>query len=338
LKWNKPRKDVLRVHTSEEMIMAEYALQVNQLTKTFTKKHWFSSAKSSTTAVDNISFTLEQGEILGFLGANGSGKTTTIQMLLGVMTPTSGNILYFGQNLSAHRSNILQNVAFASSYTKLPSRLTIAENLDFFGRLYGLSRPQIKERMEYLLKFFSMWHMKDASTGVLSAGQMTRVMLSKAFMASPKVVLLDEPTASLDPDVAYDVHRFVLHQQKQEGVSVLFTSHNMNEVTEICSRVLILQSGKIVANDTPEKLARSVSTAHVSLIVGDGLKRTEEYAKQHNIPYEIKGRLIELNIEENHIARLLTDLARINVEYTNISIEKPTLEDYFLHLVRNKPA
>lgn len=312
------------------------ALRVEQLTKVFTSRRLFSKFPCSVTAVDGISFELAQGEVLGFLGANGSGKTTTIQMLLGVMTPTSGSISYFNRSLEKHRSELLQHIAFASSYSKLPSRLTIEENLDLYGKLYGMHPTLIKERTHELLTYFGMWDMRNVKTGVLSAGQMTRVMLSKAFLARPKVVLLDEPTASLDPDVAHDVRSFVLHQQSQEGVSILFTSHNMDEVAEICSRVLVLKTGKIIADDTPENLAKSIATSHIWLMVGDGLKRTAQYAESAGLKHTIQGRLIEIEIEEHKIAGLLTALAQKGVEYTNISIDKPTLEDYFLHISRKK--
>ncbi len=140
------------------------------------------------TAVNGISFDLSQGEVLGFLGPNGAGKTTTMHMLLGTLTPTSGVITYFGKNFAKHRSEILQHVGFASAYTRLPGRLTIYENLDIYGRLYGLSSYDRAIGIKQFLKAFDMWQMKDKAVSGLSAGQLTRVMLAKAFLPKPKIV------------------------------------------------------------------------------------------------------------------------------------------------------
>ena len=167
------------------------SLTVSQLAKIFTPH--FLSRRNPYTAVDNISFQVAEGEILGFLGPNGAGKTTTIQMLLGVMTPTSGAIYYFGKDFARHRSEILQKVTFASAYARLPGRLTIEENLDVYGRLYGIGYNDRKERIKRLLTLFGLWHKRNDFTGPLSAGQMTRVMLAKAFLPNPRMILLDEP-------------------------------------------------------------------------------------------------------------------------------------------------
>lgn len=304
--------------------VATPALSVRDLSKSY----------GSFTAVDHISFKLKEGEILGLLGPNGAGKTTTIQMLMSTLVPTSGEIEYFGKELKTHRSEVLQHVAFASTYVKLPSRLTVAENLDVYGRLYGLSRPERKNRIDKFLGFFGAKHLKKQSTGSLSAGQMTRVMLAKAFLAHPKVALLDEPTASLDPDIALEVREFVQQQRREYGVSILFTSHNMAEVSEVCDRVMFLQGGKIVAVDTPDRLAASVSTTRVELVVGDGLKRTQEFAEKKGYPFEVEKRSIRIEIDEHDIAQLLAGLAKAGVEYQQIAIQKPTLEDYFLQLAR----
>lgn len=309
-------------------------LVVDSLTKIFSQKKLFGSKKDFT-AVNGISFQLHEGEILGFLGPNGAGKTTTIQILLSLMTPTSGSISYFGKNFFQYRSEILQNVAFASAYTKLPGRLTIFENLDIYGRLYGLNSETRKSKIKEFLSFFGMWGIRDKPAGVLSAGQTTRVMLAKAFLADPKIVLLDEPTASLDPDVAFDVRKFVVAQQRDRNISVLFTSHNMAEVEEICDRVLILKNGSIIANNTPEEIASSISKTKVSLMVaGESLAKTEHYAQQKQLQYKITEHFIEIHIDEHEVAQLLSKLALEGVSYTQISIEKPTLEDYFLHIAK----
>ncbi len=314
------------------------ALRVEKLTKTFQERKLFPWQKQEKpfTAVDGISFELQKGEILGLLGPNGAGKTTTIQMLLSVLSYSSGKIEYFGKDLSTHRSEVLKDVSFASTYVNLPWRLSVFENLDVYGRLYGIPHATRMKRIERFLKFFGIWELRDKERSHLSAGQSTRLMLAKAFLAYPKIALLDEPTASLDPDIAHEVRDFVQEQRKEYGVSILFTSHNMDEVSAVCDRVMFMRKGKIVADDTPDNLARSISVAKVQLLVGDGLKRTLEYLGKKKYKYSLVERSIEVEVEEHSIAAFLRDLAAAGVEYTQISINKPTLEDYFLQALTSE--
>lgn len=308
-------------------------LQVTNLVKRFAqKKHFWSNEKEYFTAVNDVTFTMHEGEILGLLGTNGAGKTTTIQMLLSLMVPTSGEIKYFGKDFFKNRSQILQHVSFASTYVKLPSRLTVLENLDIYAHLYGLTGKKKSENIEYYLKFFGMWHLKDKEARYLSAGEMTRAILAKAFMAEPKIVLLDEPTASLDPDVAHDVRKFVLKEQAERKVSILFTSHNMDEVAEVCDRVMVLKKGKIIADATPEELAASVAVARLELVISEGLEAFEEYLNQRQIFYNLERCRVFVEIDEQRIASLLLEIGRLGITYSYISIDKPTLEDYFLHI------
>ena len=310
----------------------EPVLSVRDLRKVYPGKH------KEFVAVDSISFDLYPGEILGLLGSNGAGKTTTIQMLLSTLKPTSGAIVYFGKDFFKHRSDILKKVVFASTYVSLPWMLTAAQNLEVFARLYGIPVKEIHPRMDVLLERFGILDKKKHPIAQFSAGQITRLMLVKAFMVNPEIVLLDEPTASLDPDVAQEVCQFVLEQKQQRGTSILFTSHNMAEVAEVCDRVLFLQNGKIVANDIPENLARSVSTCRMQLLVGDGMKRTVSIAEKLSLAYKMEHRTIEFSLDETHIATFLTALAHAGVVYTNINIIQPTLEDYFLKMVESGRA
>lgn len=287
-------------------------------------------------AVDGISFDLRQGEILGLLGPNGSGKTTTIQMLLGTLSSSSGSILYFGKELTTHRSETLQHVTFASTYTSMPWVLTVAENLEVFGHLYGFSRKQSFRAFEPLLERFGILDKKNKRVSTLSAGQVTRLMLVKAFFIQPKIVLLDEPTASLDPDIAHDICNFILERRKKQGVSVLFTSHKMEEVMEICDRAIFLKQGKIIANDTPRKLAKSVSRYKVKLIITDGLKRTKALAEQHGGKYTVDNRTIEILLDEEQIPPFLNALGQAGVCYASIKIEEPSLEDFFLQIAKKE--
>ncbi len=310
-------------------------LSVFGLTKIYYPSGWFLSRETAPfVAVNNISFKVREGEILGLLGPNGAGKTTTIQMLLSTLTPTSGSIEYFGKDFFRYRSEILNHVAFASTYVSLPARLTVYENLYVHGKLYGIPSHSLFERIKKFLTIFDLWHVKDREAGALSAGQKTRVMLTKAFMTYPKIALLDEPTASLDPDVAHEVRQFILKQQREQGLTVLFTSHNMDEVAYVCNRVLVLQQGTIIASDKPEKLAARVSTSYVQLVVGDDLSKAIAYLNEHKLAHRTVERFLEITVDENKIASLLTGLARAGVNYSEIAIQKPTLNDYFLSLTK----
>jgi len=284
-------------------------------------------------AVKGISFDLQEGEILGLLGVNGAGKTSTIQMLLSTLKPTSGSIVYFGKDFFTHRSETLKKVAFASTYVSLPWKLTIEQNLKVFALLYSLSDDTLRYA-DTLLARFGIKDKKHVPLASLSAGQITRVMLVKAFMTRPKVALLDEPTASLDPDMAKDVLQFVLEQRDKNGTAILYTSHNMAEITAVCDRALFMQNGKIIADDMPERLAKSVGICTVTLQVGDGLKRTLSIAKALNLPCKTDHRSIEFELDEENIAMLLSVLAQAGVIYTHIEIRQPTLEDYFLHIAK----
>ena len=207
------------------------------------------------TAVDNISFDIKKGEILGLLGPNGAGKTTTIHMLLGLITPTVGSIHMFGLDLAKHREAILQQVNFSSTYISMPFSLTVEENLKVIARLYGLKN--IQQRINDIVKKLEMEEIRHKLTRKLSSGQMSRLTLAKALMTEPKVLFLDEPTASLDPDIVNKIKSFLKEYQRSEGLSILYTSHNMREMEEMSDRIIFLQRGKIVAEGTaPEIIQR----------------------------------------------------------------------------------
>jgi ABC-2 type transport system ATP-binding protein len=296
-------------------------LEVQNLTKRF----------GEFTAVNDISFSLHESEILGLLGPNGAGKTTTIQMLLNILTPTEGKIAYFGKNLFLHREEILEKINFSSTYTNLPWYVTVRENLTFITFLYDI--PNRKERLEKVIQTFKLEEIANKSIGELSAGQITRVNLAKAFLNYPKVLLLDEPTASLDPDVASYIREFLQKERKQFNVSIIITSHNMGEVEELCDRVIFINHGKVIANDTPEKLAKTIEISHIELLIREQREIAVAYCKKRQIPYTLPtDKHIIINVNEKEIAQVLRDLMDASVVYEEISIEKPNLEDFFLQM------
>ncbi|QQG44748.1 MAG: ABC transporter ATP-binding protein [Candidatus Roizmanbacteria bacterium] len=297
-------------------------LEVHNLTKNF----------GNFTAVDNISFSLREGEILGILGQNGAGKTTTIQMLLGVLRPSSGTINYFGKDLQNNREEILEEVNFSSAYTNLPWNLTVKENLTYISYLYDIKNRV--ERIKRIVEVFRLYEIFNKQIRSLSAGQITRVNLAKAFINFPKVLLLDEPTASLDPEVAKHIRDFLMEERKKFQVSIIITSHNMVEVEEICDRVLFIDKGKIIADDTPDNLAKTIEICHVNLLIKDGLKRLEDYCEEQSLAFKIDARHIIVDVKEKKLGSFLIEITNSGIIYDEISIDKPTLEDYFLGKIK----
>jgi ABC-2 type transport system ATP-binding protein len=222
----------------------ETITEVCRLTKRF----------GSLTALNSLSFNVCRGDILGLLGPNGAGKTTAIHCMLGLVKPTSGSIRILGHDIGSHRREILARVNFSSAYTALPSNLTVRENLIVFGRLYGLKAARTK--IDALLELFEIEETDDRLTGSLSSGQLTRLNLCKAFLNDPEILFLDEPTASLDPDIASKVRERLHELQRQRGLTMIYTSHNMQEVEQMCDRVIFLSRGRIVMHGSPAEVIR----------------------------------------------------------------------------------
>lgn len=302
-------------------------LEVENLTKKYGKL----------TAVDNISFSLKKGEILGLLGPNGAGKTTTIQMLLGLLTPDSGKISYFGQKLTiSNREKIAERINFSSNYSKLPNLLTIKEILTYTALLYTIeNRPKRLQKIENIFRLENLWNKKMTS---LSSGQKTRVNLAKSLINYPDILLLDEPTASLDPEAAQYIRGFFLQERENFQTSLIITSHDMAEVEELCDRVLFLDEGKLIANDSPEKLAKEISTANLTLLVTKNSHKLKTLSKKHNLDSEKNDNYFTFTINEDKISEFLTQLNQQDIQYSEISIDKPSLKDYFLQIANNKKS
>ncbi len=224
--------------------MLEPVVEVNGLTKVF----------KSLKAVDNVSFDIYPGEILGLLGPNGAGKTTIIHMLLGLTTPASGDINVFGFDLKKNREKIIQDVNFSSSYVSMPNSLTVKENLKVFARLYKVKKKE--KRISELLKIFEIEAIEDKLVRHISSGHQTRLNLAKALINNPKILFLDEPTASLDPDIADKTRSLLKSIKKNHNLSILYTSHNMKEMEEMSDRIIFLHKGRIIAEGRPEEIIR----------------------------------------------------------------------------------
>ena len=220
------------------------SIEVINLTKKYNSKR----------AVNNINFKINENEIIGLLGPNGCGKTTTIGMILGLLKPTSGKVLINGMNIEENKILLLRKMNFISPYIELPKKLKVKQNLIVYGKLYNVDN--LIEQIEYLSERLRLTDLLDKITGELSSGQKNRVSLAKALINNPSVLLLDEPTASLDPETGDFVRTFLEEYKKEKKISVLLASHNMNEVKRLCSSVLMMKGGAIIDNGTPDNLIK----------------------------------------------------------------------------------
>ena len=219
-----------------------YLVEVKNLKKNYSSKE----------AVKGISFKIKEDEILGLLGPNGSGKTTTIGMLLGLLKPSEGEIKINNMNFEKNRIDILSKINFISPYIELPKKLTVKQNLTVYGKLYNINN--LKEQLEYLTEKLRLQELLNRITGELSSGQKNRVSLAKALINKPKVLFLDEPTASLDPEIGDFVRSFLETYKKENKISILLASHNMNEVTRLCKSILMMKDGVIIDKGNPSEL------------------------------------------------------------------------------------
>jgi ABC-2 type transport system ATP-binding protein len=206
----------------------------------------------SLVAVDDLTFTVAEGEVVGLLGANGAGKTTVMHILLGLLTPTSGTVEILGRSPLRDFRRLAPRINFSSAYVQLPNNLSAEQNLRFFAELYGLPDPRAK--VADLLDIFHLTARAGRPTGALSAGEQTRLNLCKSFLNDPDILFLDEPTASLDPDIAEKVRNALLLLRRRRRLTILYTSHNMNEVESLCDRVVFLHRGKKIVEGTPDQV------------------------------------------------------------------------------------
>jgi ABC-2 type transport system ATP-binding protein len=253
------------------------AIEVRDLVKRF----------DAVEAVRGITFAVARGSTCALLGGNGAGKTTTLSMLLGVLLPSSGTIAVLGEDIARHRYRVLGRMNFTSPYVDLPKKLTVAENLRMFARLYGV--PDMKRRIRTLAAELDLAELLDRDYGALSAGMRTRVAVAKALLNSPELLLLDEPTASLDPDVGDRVRTQLMDYQRRTGATLLIASHNMPEVERMCDTVLMMRAGRIVDTGSPAALIARYGRSTMEEVFLDVARRPE--------------RTVELGPEEMRLER-----------------------------------
>jgi ABC-type multidrug transport system ATPase subunit len=285
-------------------------------------------------AVDNVSFDLQSGEILALLGSNGSGKSTLMQMLLSTITPTSGSIKYFGRSLKTHRSEILKNVGFGSSYTKLPPNLFVKENMVIIGKLYGLTEKQALQNSSELLEKLNMSHLFTKKNGVLSAGQSAIVQIVKALMIKPKVVILDEPLAALDIDRSQQARDLIKEYNTEHGLAVIISSHNIAEIEHFVDRALVMKEGKLIANAAPSELIEKVKDAQVELRT-EQTEKLENLLLENNINWHIAENEYIFKIDKNQVANFLENLHNDKIKINQICIKRPTVDDYLKIVNKN---
>ena len=241
------------------------SIEVINLTKIYKSKE----------AVNNINFKINENEIVGLLGPNGCGKTTTIGMILGLLKPTSGKVLINGMDIEKNKISLLHKMNFISPYIELPKKLKVKQNLIVYGKLYNVKK--LNERIDYLSNKLRLNELLDKVTGELSSGQKNRVSLAKALINDPSILLLDEPTASLDPETGDFVRTFLENYKKEKKISVLLTSHNMDEVKRLCSSVLMMKDGIIVDSGTPNHLITKHGRKNLEEVFLELVKKKNEF-------------------------------------------------------------
>jgi ABC-2 type transport system ATP-binding protein len=305
--------------------MPETVLEVKNLSKNY----------GSFKAVDGISFSVPRGKIVGFLGPNGAGKTTTIQILSGITLQNGGSISYFGRDFATEREACLQRINMTSAFNTLMGRISVWENLFVFAELYQVTNS--RQKIKALLEQLEANDLANRLYKDLSSGQKTRVNLVKALLNDPELLLMDEPTASLDPDIADKTLTLIEELRNERNLSILYTSHNMNEITRICDEVIFLDHGKIVAQDTPLNLTKRISAATLRVVFDartdalDALLREKHF--EHSYP---EHATVEVKATEQAIPGLLFDMSKTGIWIEDIEIRKPTLEDVFLQIARKE--
>ena len=297
---------------------------VKNLTKTF----------NGFKAVDSINFTVKKGEIFGLLGPNGAGKTTTIKMLVTLLKPSSGEAKVAGYDAVKQPNMVRKNIGIVFQEPTLDLELTAKENLDFHARLYGLNKKRREERIREVLKLVDLYDKANLQVKKFSGGMQRRLEIARGLLHFPKVLFLDEPTLGLDAQTRRKIWDYIIEMKEREDVTIILTTHYIEEADKLCDRVAIIDKGKIIALDDPENLKKMVGEDVVSLTVNDPERLIDELALEEiRKIVRIEDRL-ELSVVKGEIMipRIVEIAQKVGVEVKSVSLRKPTLEDVFIHL------
>ena len=281
-------------------------------------------------AVDDISFQVKKGEIFGLLGVNGAGKSTTINILAGLLRPTSGTITMFGKDFFKHEEECKQRFNVATAYYNLSQNLTISQNLKVYALLYNVQDSQ--KKIDQLCSHFSLTNLYNTKLLLLSSGERTRVAIVKALLSDPELLFLDECTVGLDPDMAEITRTMIENYHKKTNCTIIFTSHYMQEVEKLCDRVAFVDKGKIVKVGKPKDLIAELKVQRVHLTISKNQTAARNFLKKEKIIFEEKNNQFIFSIENraNVMYPLFQKLIQHNLVFDDLILEKPTLEEYFL--------
>jgi ABC-2 type transport system ATP-binding protein len=300
------------------------AIKVENLTRKF----------GDLTAVDSISFTIGEGEIFGLLGPNGAGKTTTLSMLSTILPPTSGKAYVNGFEVSKDQSNVRKSIGIVFQDQSLDEELTAYENMDFHGRIYHIPKERREPKIIELLKLVELFDRKDSLVKTFSGGMRRRLEIARGLLHEPKILFLDEPTLGLDPQTRNNLWQYIEKLNKEKGITIILTTHYMDEADKLCNRVAIIDSGKIVAIDTPEGLKEEIGGEFIRVKSSDkeklqSLLKQKDWVKK--VELEDDSLMVSLQKPEEHVSEIVNIAAENKITVSSISIHKPTLEDVFLY-------
>ncbi len=300
-----------------------FAIKVENLTKEF----------DGLVAVDNVSFDIETGEIFGLLGPNGAGKTTILSMLSTTLKPTSGTAIVNDLDILKDEDGVRKSIGIVFQDQSLDEELTAYENMDFHGRLYRIPKNLRQERTEELLKLVELEDRKDSLVKTFSGGMRRRLEIARGLLHHPKVLFLDEPTLGLDPQTRNHLWQYIENLNKEKGITIILTTHYMDEADKLCERVAIIDMGKIIALDTPQKLKEDLGGDVITIKSPDVDKIYSKIKASWVKNIESNGGFVTINLEnaEKHITEIVSLSSHNNIDIESLSIHKPTLEDVFLN-------
>ncbi|MBS3137010.1 ABC transporter ATP-binding protein [Candidatus Woesearchaeota archaeon] len=310
------------------------AIEVNNLVKSFREKNKLIKA------VDNISFSVKKGEIFGLLGPNGAGKTTTLNILNGLISKDSGEIKILGLDPEQNELNwesVKNKINVSTAYYSLSEQLTIRQNLKVYAMLYNIKN--IQEKIDQLLQMFELKSLDNRKVVQLSSGEKTRVSLCKGFINDPEVLFLDECTVGLDPDIAEKTREIIRDYQEQKGTTIIFTSHYMYEVEELCNRIAFMNNGRIIKIDTAGNFKKLIKKTSIELTIKENYPALMKIMKERNIDILSTGTntvVFEVSSSTDQLYKLMNMIFKAGVKISDMHMNKPTLEDIFIQFARKK--